>query len=71
MPIIKTKTYRVLVEIDFVLRVNSLVAHGADSIASAVRHSMRTNLPTGSFTQAGYKFDANTVHVEMKETTNV
>jgi len=63
----KTKTYRVCVELDIVLRENSLVVHTPEGIASAVRHALRSNLPTGSFLSAGYKFDANTVHAELKE----
>jgi DNA-binding winged helix-turn-helix (wHTH) protein len=43
------------------------VVHTPEGIASAVRHALRTNLPTSTFMQAGYRFDANTVHAELKQ----
>jgi DNA-binding winged helix-turn-helix (wHTH) protein len=63
----KTKTYRVCVELDVILKESSLVVHTPEGIASAVRHALRTNLPTSTFMQAGYRFDANTVHAELKQ----
>lgn len=73
MSITKTKHTRVhvFVELDVQLKENSLVAHNPDSIAAAVRHALRTCLPVGSYTKGGYKFDANTVHAEVKETADV
>lgn len=61
----KYKSYRVHVELDIHIKENALVAHDPDSIASAVRHALRHNMPTSAFTQGGYKFDANSVHAEV------
>lgn len=62
------KRYHVIVELDVHLKDTSLVVHTAEGIENAVRHALRTCLPTGSYTKGGYKFDPNTVYAEVRST---
>lgn len=60
------RRYVVNIEVDLLLRKDSTVADNPDSIASAVRHYMRTVLPP-KYTAGGYQFLKDGMHVEARE----
>lgn len=62
----KYKTYKVNIEIDVDVKDTGLVVQDPESVASAVRHLLRTTFPHG-WRKNGLMLHATTAHTEAKE----
>jgi hypothetical protein len=62
----KYKTYTVTVEIDVDVKDSGLVMQDPESVASAVRHLLRTTFPHG-WRKNGLMLHATAAHAEARE----
>jgi len=60
------KTYTCTIELEVSLKDGGMIVQNPESAAAAVRHLVRTMLPTG-WRKNGMLVHAHTVHVEAKE----